>query len=259
MTALPPLAIEKLEVHFGGLRAVQGVDLELGVDQIVALVGANGAGKTTVLNAIAGVTRYTSARFELFGRPVPQTPWARASAGITRSFQHPHFIENESVLTNLLCGAHVGLSYSPWDQVLRPWVVRKRESAFVERAEELLARVGLESTKQERISSLPYGPRKLIDILRALMTDARVVLLDEPSSGLDASERRVVLGLLHSIRLAGVSALVVEHHADLVRAAADQVIALEAGRVIARGRPERVYDDTAAGQAARPDIAGGIR
>lgn len=237
------LSIRGLSVRFGGVAALSEVDLDVGHHDVVAIVGPNGAGKTTTLNAICQLIR-CSGSITFVGRPIERLPaWKIAAAGIGRSFQDPPLIDHYTVLENVLCGAHLRLRYGMFDQLFRPRRVRDYEAAMMLRARTLLEFVGLADQAGKEAGSLSFGARKLVDIVRAMVAGPRLLLLDEPSSGLDEHERTALRRILLALRAERrVGILAVEHHMDLVRATATHVIALQAGEVLMTGAPADVLD-----------------
>ena len=237
------LSIRGLSVRFGGLFALTKVDLDVGHHDLVAIIGPNGAGKTTTLNAICQLIR-CSGSITFVGRPIHKLPaWKVAAAGIGRSFQDPPLIDHYSVLENVLCGSHLRLRYGMLQQLLWRRAVRDHEAGMVRRAMTLLEFVGLENQAGKEAGSLSFGARKLVDIVRAMVSGPRLLLLDEPSSGLDEDERSALRGILLALRQERrVGILAVEHHMDLVRATATHVIALQAGEVLMKGTPSEVLD-----------------
>ena len=241
----PVLTLQDVGVRFGGLTALSAIDIELVADELVAIVGPNGAGKTTVLNAISGLIRpNTSGRIELLGEDVSHLAAADVAArGVGRSFQDPALIEHYTVLENVLCGAHLGLRYRMVDQVVRRRRVVAAEREARLRAMALLDFAGLADHAGIEAGSLAYGARKLVDIVRALMGNPALLLLDEPSSGLDSAERDALKHILLELRRqSDVTVFVVEHHMDLVRAVATRVVGLQAGEVLMTGTPSEVLD-----------------
>jgi ABC-type branched-subunit amino acid transport system ATPase component len=247
-------AVDGLGVSFGGLVALSDVSFTLGPTDTVAIIGPNGAGKTTTLNAIGGLVRSTG-RVELAGRDLSGAkPVAVAQAGIGRSFQDPVLIDEYSVFENVLCGAFLRLGYSTFDQVFRRRRVRDHEKRMGHRAMELLEVMGIAGLARETAGQLPYGVRKMVDIARALESGPRLLLLDEPSSGIDGHERAALQKALISLREAGeVAVLMVEHHMDLVRATATKVVALQAGTLLAAGTATEVLDS----ESVRTALVGG--
>jgi branched-chain amino acid transport system ATP-binding protein len=237
------LSIHDLHVRFGGLAALSGVNLTVGHHDLVAIIGPNGAGKSTTLNAICQLIRSTG-EITFDGRRIDRLPaWKIAAAGIGRSFQDPPLIDHYSVLENVLCGAHVRLRYGMLAQIAWRRDVRRHEKAMTRRAMTLLEFVGLAEDAGKEAGSLSFGARKLVDIVRAMVSGPRLLLLDEPSSGLDEHERRSLRNILLALRdEKRVGILCVEHHMDLVRAVASHVIALQAGVILMVGAPAEVLD-----------------
>jgi branched-chain amino acid transport system ATP-binding protein len=237
------LSIRELRVRFGGLAALAGVNLTVGHHDLVAIIGPNGAGKSTTLNAISQLIR-SSGEITFNGRRIDGLPaWKVAAAGIGRSFQDPPLIDHYTVLENVLCGAHVRLRYGMLAQVAWRRSVRRHEEGMTRRAMTLLEFVGLAGEARKEAGSLSFGGRKLVDIVRAMVSGPRLLLLDEPSSGLDEQERGALRSVLLALREEKrVGILCVEHHMDLVRAVATSVIALQAGEVLMKGAPFEVLD-----------------
>jgi branched-chain amino acid transport system ATP-binding protein len=237
------LSIRGLTVRFGGLSALSKVDLDVGHHDLVAVIGPNGAGKTTTLNAICQLIR-CSGSITFAGRAIDRLPaWQIAAAGVGRSFQDPPLIDNYTVRENVLCGAHLRLDYGMLHQVFWRRRVEEHERTMDRRAMTLLEFVGLADQADKPAGSLSFGARKLVDIVRAMVSGPRLLLLDEPSSGLDEHERNALRSILLALRQERrVGILCVEHHMDLVRATATHVLALQAGEVLMTGSPSEVLD-----------------
>jgi ABC-type branched-subunit amino acid transport system ATPase component len=244
--ALRPSAIEvrALSVAFGGLRALADVTASVSADHIVAVIGPNGAGKTTLLNAICGLVPKASGEVRHYGKDLTNArPTAIARAGVGRSFQDPRLIDSLSVLENVLCGAHTTIGYSLADQVFRRRKVSKREGKARAEAMELLDLFGLVHLADAEAGRLAYGPRKMVDIIRATIPRPGVLLLDEPSSGLDRAERARIATMMRMIHEEfRIPMIVVEHHLDLVRAVTHRVLGLASGAVALEGPTEHVLD-----------------
>lgn len=236
--------VRALHVSFGGVRALTDVTTSVNAREIVAVVGPNGAGKTTLLNAVCGLIKKSSGVVHHFGKDVTSsTPTKIAQGGIGRSFQDPRLVDEESVLQNILSGAHATIGYSLGDQVFRRGKVARRERIAESQARDLLDLVGLGDLADVHAAQLAYGPRKMVDILRAAISRPNVLLLDEPSSGLDLAERATVEQMLLELhREFDLPMLVVEHHLDLVRAVADKVLCLVSGTVAMQGPTVEILD-----------------
>jgi ABC-type branched-subunit amino acid transport system ATPase component len=233
----PVLDASAVSVHFGGIRALNEVDLVVPKQSIVVVIGPNGAGKTTLLNALTGVVPMTGT-VRCKGIEVsPVSGRNMAKIGVARSFQHPQLVERASVIENVLCGAHVRWRMNPIDQIFRRRRLRRLERSAIGAATALLRRAAIDAADWGRpVSELPHGERKRIDIVRALMREPDLLIMDEPTSGMGEAEREIVAGLIAAIRDDdGASVLVVEHHMDVVRRVADTVMVLEVGRVARLG------------------------
>jgi len=213
----------------------------------VAVIGPNGAGKTTLLNAICGLVPKANGEVRHYGRDLTNThPTAIARTGVGRSFQDPRLIDSFSVLENVLCGAHTTIGYSLADQVFRRRKVGKREGEARADAMELLDRFGLAHLADVEAGRLAYGPRKMVDIIRATISRPSILLLDEPSSGLDRAERARIGNMMRKIHGEfHIPMIIVEHHMDLVRAVTDRVLGLASGSVALDGPTGEVLDSAA--------------
>ncbi len=250
----PLLRVNEMSVTFGGLRAVQSVSFDVGQHDLVCIIGPNGAGKSSTLNAISrlvpaqGVIEFD--RRDVLGVP----SWRAASWGIGRSFQDPVLVEHLSVIENVLIGAHHELRYRLVHQLIAPRRVQRLEAPLRARARRLLDFFELSDVADKAAGSLPYGARKLVDIARAMVSGPKLLLLDEPSSGVDRHERAILQRTLTTLRDRGLMALlVVEHHMDLVRAISSHVVVLEAGSVALAGPAH----DVLGSDTARRALAGG--
>lgn len=231
-------------IRFGGVVALTDVHLTLGRQEILAVIGPNGAGKTTLFNCITGFYRGDGEiRFDgrsLGGLP----PFRRARLGIARTFQTPVLIENASVLENVAVGAHHVTRAGYLATALGLPRVAREEREAVDRARELADRLGLTRWIDRNARELPHGLRKRVEIARAMLSSPRLLLLDEPASGLDHNETADVGRLLARIRDEDrVSVLVVEHNMGMVMPLADRIVVLNFGKKIADGTPDHVRND----------------
>ena len=240
------LEIADLGVTFGGVRAVAGVSFAVAPGSLTALIGPNGAGKTTLFNLVTGVVRPNSGAVVLFGAPIlGLRADAIAARGLLRTFQTARVFPGMTVRENLLVGAHRRLRAGALAQMLRLGAARREEQAEGARAEVLLDLLGLAAWRDVAATELPMGAQKLLEVGRALMGGPRMLLLDEPAAGLNDTETAGLAALLRAIRAAGVTVLIVEHNMALVMESADQVVVLDAGRLIAAGTPVAVRNDPA--------------
>jgi len=240
----PHIEAINLRKEFSGLMAVFDVNLAVQHGEIVAIIGPNGAGKTTIFNLLSGVLPPTGGEIRFEGRRLNGLkPYEIAALGIARTFQNVHLFGNMTVLENVMVGCHVGSGYGLLSAALRLPRARKEEHAIRERALEQLARVGLEAKACESAASLSFGQQRLLEIARALATGPRVLLLDEPGSGLNRAEKEGLERLIREIRESGVTVLLVEHDMRFVMGLADRVIVLEYGVKIAEGTPAEIQTD----------------
>ncbi len=237
------LAAEDVVVAFGGVRAVSGVTLRLERSEILGLVGPNGSGKTTLLNAISGVVP-ASGHLRVSGHLVPLgRPGASWRAGVARVFQAPQVFEELSCLEDVLLASpdrdSRGL-FGAWLARPRMW---KAEDGRVQQGRRSLDQVGLSGVVDVRVGQLSYGQRRLLELARALNGRRQVVLLDEPSAGLNDVETSLLCQVLLAVRDTGLPLLVVDHKIDFLTRLCDRVIVLQLGEAIAEGPPEIVWQD----------------
>lgn len=240
------IALSALEISrsFGGVQAIRDVSFEVAAGTITALIGPNGAGKTTLFNLVTNIFPPHSGVISLFGESLEGwSPNRIASAGLIRTFQSARVFPGMSALDNVLVGRHRLTKATIPGQMFRMPFARSEERDLVQSAEELLEVIGLADARDTHAPELPMGSQKLLDIARALMARPRVLLLDEPAAGLNDSETAQLSELLMAIRASQITVVVVEHNMSLVMDVADQVIVLEAGRLIARGTPADVQAD----------------
>jgi ABC-type branched-subunit amino acid transport system ATPase component len=234
------LRADDITVSFGGVRAVDGVSLELG-DELLGLVGPNGSGKTTFLNAICGVAPATG-RLTVDGADVPLCrPRSAWRAGIARVFQAPQAFVELSCLENvLLTSADTGLRGVAGAWLNRPGMWRHERGRWT-RSHAALERVGLDHLALAPAGLLSYGQRRLLELARALAGDPRVLLLDEPSAGLNDAETSELADLLLTVRREGIALLLVDHKVDFLDVLCDRIVVLELGAKIAEGTPDTVW------------------
>ncbi len=226
------LTVHAVSINFGGLRALDDVTLDVPEGQVTGLIGPNGAGKTTLFNVITGLQHCNAGVVLLDGKDITsERPHRRARMGVGRTFQRLETFGTLSVRDNVLVAA----------EMRRQWSREKFKPAQF--ADELVARVGLESVAEERVDKLPTGTQRLVELARALATKPRVVLLDEPSAGLNEDETKSLAAFLGELARTGLGVLLVEHDMGLVMAASDNIHVLDFGRIIAVGSPEQVQAD----------------
>ncbi len=239
------LEIEGLTHYFDSLRAVHDFSVTIKEGELVGLIGPNGAGKTTVFNLITGVYRPTAGDIRYNGAALVGLPSHEIiQMGIARTFQNIRLFANLTVLDNVLIAFHPHAGYGLLDSVLQSRRFREREKILVERSQELLAIFGLEDRQNDIAGSLPYGLQRRLEIARALATEPRLLLLDEPAAGMNPQEIDQLMELIHFIRdRFQLTIFLVEHRMRLVMNICEWITVMDFGEIIARGKPEEVRND----------------
>ena len=241
----PLLAVRDVSVVFGGIVALNGVSFNMLQGQILGLIGPNGAGKTTLFNCLSRLYQPSSGDILMEGMSILRRPAHRiAEIGIGRTFQNVALFPNLSVLDNVRVGTHSKTNSDIVSDSLKlPWV-RSSEADVNKKANELLAYLDLENVGHTIVSGLPFGTQKRVELARALASDPKILLLDEPAGGLNHEEVHVLGDLIRKIRdERKITELLVEHHMGLVMSIADHVVALNFGRKLAEGTPAQVQAD----------------
>ena len=241
------LVLEAVERAFGGVRAVDGASFSVRPGEVHGLIGPNGAGKTSVLNLISGLLAPSAGRILLEGRPVEGLPPHRLAAlGVARTFQNIRLFPELSAQDNVVVGQHLRRrNASLAARLLALPSSRAEERAAGEAARALLARVGLLERAGEEARHLSYGEQRRVEFARALASDPRLLLLDEPTAGMNPGEVGAVAALIRGAAEGGRSVLLVEHNVRLVMEVCDRITVLDFGRVIAEGAPTEVAKDPA--------------
>jgi branched-chain amino acid transport system ATP-binding protein len=240
----PLLDVRQLTMRFGGLLAIDALDIYVAEGQIAAVIGPNGAGKTTLFNAITGLRRPTAGDVVLHGNSiVGRTPNQIVSRGVSRTFQNIRLFANMTALENVLVGRHSRLRSSPWSAVLGTKLERQEEADARAQASDLLGFVGLAGAEDRLARQLPYGLQRRLEIARALASDPRLLLLDEPAAGANPAEALALMQLIREVRARGVTVFLIEHHMNVVMGVSDYVSVLHYGVKIAEGRPDSVQRD----------------
>jgi branched-chain amino acid transport system ATP-binding protein len=236
------LRVEHLSKSFGGLKAVDAVSFEVSEGQVYTIIGPNGAGKTTIFNLVSLLYAPTDGRIFFRGEDLTGlAPDRVAARGIGRTFQNIELFEHATVLQNLLIGRHARARSSLLAELLFLPSVRRREVAHRRKVEEVIDFLDLQRYRDSFVSGLPYGVRKVVELGRALCAEPSLLLLDEPSSGLNVEETDDMAFWIEDIRRElGITVLMVEHDMSLVSRVSDRVLAVNQGRVLAEGTPAQV-------------------
>ncbi len=239
------LEVKNLGISFGGLRAVDDFQISIQKGQLYGLIGPNGAGKTTVFNMLTGVYKPDNGVIELDGKGITgQRTIDINKAGIARTFQNIRLFKNQSVLDNVKVGLHNNHPYSALTAVLRLPKYRRVEAEMNERARELLKVFGLEEKRDYLASNLPYGDQRKLEIARALATNPKLLLLDEPAAGMNPNETKELMGTIRFVRDEfDMTVLLIEHDMKLVSGICEELTVLNFGQVLAKGKTGDVLND----------------
>nr|MBC7243840.1 ABC transporter ATP-binding protein [Chloroflexota bacterium] len=238
------LVVKDLTKDFGALRAVNQVSFEIHQGQIFSLIGPNGAGKTTTFNLITGVLPVTSGEVTFCGRKLVGLPAHKVTElGIARTYQLIRVFKNMSVLENVQVGTHCRTTNGVWDAIVRAPKARREEKWSRERALELLRFVGIAEHRDKLAGALTFGHQRRLEIARALASEPKLLLLDEPTAGMNPSEKEEMISLIYTIRDQGVTVLLVEHDMNVVMGISDWIAVLDHGVKIAEGTPAEIQRD----------------
>jgi len=237
----PVLKVQGASKRFGGLQALSDVSMTIMPGQVYGLIGPNGAGKTTYFNVITGLYTPDGGSFELGGAPyAPTTVHEVAKAGIARTFQNIRLFADMTALENVMVGRHVRSHSGLIGAVFRTAGFKAEEAAIRKRAQELLDYVGIGKFSEYKARTLSYGDQRRLEIARALATDPKLIALDEPAAGMNATEKVVLRELIDQIRKDGRTILIIEHDVKLVMGLCDRVTVLDYGKQIAEGTSAEV-------------------
>jgi branched-chain amino acid transport system ATP-binding protein len=230
------LEIKRLSKSFGGIVVADDIDLSLQAGRILGLIGPNGAGKTSLFNLVSGVHTPSAGVVTLDGRPLDGlTLHERARRGLARTWQHVRLFPSLSVIDNILIGARHYPAESLLTLMFQPAKIRAAADAARARADDILARMSLLRMAGKSIGDLPYGQQKLIGVARALMNDAKCLLLDEPMAGVEGQAYETMQSIVREVAASGVAVCVVEHNVAFIRDLCDEAVFMFQGRILARG------------------------
>ena len=233
---------EGIAINFGGIKAVDGVTFSVEKGEVFTIIGPNGAGKTTIFNLMSRIYDPSEGRLVFEGRDITRVPPHKIAAlGIARTFQNIELFEHATLLQNLLLARHAHKKSNFWSELLFTPATRRMEIEHREAVEHVIDFLDLQQYRDSFIVNLPYGVRKVTELARALCTNPKLLLLDEPSSGLNVEETEDMAFWIQDIKnLLGITVLMVEHDMSLVSAVSDRVLALNYGRPLATGTPSEV-------------------
>ncbi len=238
------LSVDNISKNFGGLIAVDNISFNVRVGQIKAIIGPNGSGKTTLFNLISGHYQPSSGSIYFYGFNITKWPaWKSASVGISRTFQNLALFTNMSVIENVLMGVHLHTKAGFLSSIFRLPAFFKREKEAREIAIEKLSLLGISDIAEKKCGDLPFGLQRLVEMARALAAEPRLLLLDEPASGLDIHDRNRLCEIIRQIRDEGVTILMVEHDMNITMSLAEEVIVLDSGKKICEGTPKEIQRD----------------
>lgn len=245
LSSSPIVTVQGVRKRFGGVEALRGVSIQVQTGTVHGLIGPNGSGKSTLVGVVTGYLRAEKGSVALFGRAASLPAYVIASMGVARVFQLPHLFSEMTVLDNLLAGFHVHARQRLWHVALGLPSFYREERVLSDRARALLRTVGLEHVALHPAGRLPYGQQRLIEILRALALEPRLLILDEPTTGLTVSEQARLKEMLLDLREAGVTILLIEHNMPFVMQLSDRITVLVEGNVLAEGTPEEIQSNPA--------------
>ncbi|MFT3984610.1 MAG: ABC transporter ATP-binding protein [Lachnospiraceae bacterium] len=235
------LEIKHLSKYFSGLKAVDDISFSVKKGEIVSIIGPNGAGKTTLFNMISGIYTSTSGKKLYNGEDITKLKdYETAQKGITRTFQNIRLFSNLTVLENIMIGLHIKVKESLLDSIFYTKRCRKEEAECYRKAMELLKSIELEDKAFELARNLSYGEQRRLEIIRALASEPTLLLLDEPSAGMNNSEAMKLVSFIKQVNQTGITIILIEHNMRVVMGISDHIIVLDYGVKIAEGRPEEI-------------------
>lgn len=238
------LAVNNVSMHFGGLVALDGVNMTVKDGEIRGLIGPNGSGKTTMINVITGFYAPTKGTVEMNGDVISgKTPNVVAKAGLCRTFQNINLFSEMTALENVVTAACTHQTVNLGSAIFKTKKLKEEEKNCYDKARELLDFVGLGGKEETKATNLPYGQQRLLEIARALATDPKLLLLDEPVAGMNEQESDEAAKLVHKLRENGKTILLIEHHMKFVMSLCDNLTVLNYGKVIAEGTPSEIQNN----------------
>lgn len=240
----PLLDVKGLSISFGGLKAVDSVDFNVRSGEVVSIIGPNGAGKTTIFNLLTGVYKCDAGTINFDGREIQNhTPQEIVTAGIARTFQNIRLFKEMRVIENVMTGMHVNTHYRFVDLLFRTGKYRRIEVEKTKKAIEILDSIGLKNKISDYPSNLPYGDQRRLEIARAIATEARLIILDEPAAGMNPQESEDLLQFIKSLVGKGYTILLIEHDMSVVMNVSDRIYVIDHGKKVAEGLPAEIANN----------------
>ncbi|QUH28895.1 ABC transporter ATP-binding protein [Vallitalea guaymasensis] len=238
------MEVKNISKHFGGLIAVNKVNFEVNKGEIISIIGPNGAGKTTLFNLLTGVNQLTEGEIIFEGKPIHnKKPQEIVKAGLARTFQNIRLFGDMRVIENVLIGMHINTKYSFLDLLFRTKKYREVEKEKHQKAIEILDSIGLKDKVHHYASNLPYGEQRKLEIARAISTNAKILLLDEPAAGMNPQESEELLNFIKSLRDKGYTIILIEHDMNVVMNISDRIYVIDYGKKIAEGLPADIANN----------------
>ena len=238
------LSCEQLTIRFGGLSAIDNIDFQVETGEIRGLIGPNGSGKTTLFNMISGIYKPTAGLIAFEGRTISTMRSDQVTrSGIARTFQNIRLFADMTVWENMQVGRHCRMKQSVFADMLGSIAKRREEKLAAEKLEELLELFNMSRLRGELARNLPYGLQRELEIIRAMASEPRLLLLDEPAAGMNPQETSQLMNLIHRLRDRGLTILVVEHDMRLVMNICDRITVLNYGKKIAEGAPREIQEN----------------
>lgn len=238
------LEVKDITKVFGGIVAVDHVSFHVDRGEIISIIGPNGAGKTTVFNMLTGVYNVDEGEILFEGKPIHNLkPQEIVKRGISRTFQNIRLFKDMRVIENVLVGTHIRTKYTFLDSIFRTPKFRKLEAEKTARAIKILQSIGLDDRRDDYASNLPYGDQRKLEIARAIATDAKLILLDEPAAGMNPQESAELLAFIRTLQERGYTIVLIEHDMSVVMNISDRIYVIDHGKPIAEGLPEEIANN----------------
>ena len=238
------LTIRNLSKHFGGLTAIDNVNIEVNKGEIVSIIGPNGAGKTTFFNLLTGIYKVSEGEIIFEDKSIHDlAPQKIVEAGISRTFQNIRLFKEMRVIENVLVGTHIKTDYGFFDALFRTRKYKNVEYEKTKEAIDILDSIGLKNKIHDYASNLPYGDQRKLEIARAIATDAKIILMDEPAAGMNPQESHDLLHFIKSLKKKGYTIILIEHDMNVVMNISDRIYVIDHGKRIAHGLPEEISNN----------------